>query len=211
MKKRAFSLVELLVVIGIIIVLAAITAAVMVRARDNAKVTADISNMRQIGVAALQYQEEYDGTFPVSPIILAEVGRVPKELLSSPRDATTEGLAIAVARETLPALSKPVPAPGYRVSFVGLAEMGFDMQFANKHLHDAKGVGWLVDLLDCEPRAGSLAGATGRYRRLLLDGSVQRRVQKAISFSDDGQSGMATHPLTFFIDEDEAWLRERSL
>lgn len=50
MGRRAFSLVELLVVIGIIVILAAITFPVMVKAKARAKQTTCMSNMKQIAL-----------------------------------------------------------------------------------------------------------------------------------------------------------------
>jgi prepilin-type N-terminal cleavage/methylation domain-containing protein len=58
--KRAFTLIELLVVIAIIAILAAILFPVFARAREAARKTSCISNMKQIGTAALMYCQDYD-------------------------------------------------------------------------------------------------------------------------------------------------------
>src|SRR5437762_13570967 len=64
MKRRTgFTLIELLVVIAIISVLAAILFPVFAQARGSARNTADMSNIRQIGVAAMMYAQDYDETF----------------------------------------------------------------------------------------------------------------------------------------------------
>jgi prepilin-type N-terminal cleavage/methylation domain-containing protein len=62
--KKAFTLIELLVVIAIIAILAAILFPVFGRARENARRSACISNLKQIGLAATQYTQDYDGNFP---------------------------------------------------------------------------------------------------------------------------------------------------
>ena len=50
--KKAFTLIELLVVIAIIAILAAILFPVFAQAKEVAKKTASMSNMKQIGTAA---------------------------------------------------------------------------------------------------------------------------------------------------------------
>lgn len=65
-KKRsnAFTLIELLVVIAIISILAAILFPVFARSREAARKTTCTSNLKQIGMAAFMYAQDYDETFP---------------------------------------------------------------------------------------------------------------------------------------------------
>jgi prepilin-type N-terminal cleavage/methylation domain-containing protein/prepilin-type processing-associated H-X9-DG protein len=63
-SKRAFTLIELLVVIAIVAILAAILFPVFARARENARRSSCMSNMKQIGLGMMQYLQDYDERFP---------------------------------------------------------------------------------------------------------------------------------------------------
>lgn len=59
-NKHGFTLIELLVVIAIIAILAAILFPVFAQAREKARSTADLSNLRQIGLAIQMYAQDWD-------------------------------------------------------------------------------------------------------------------------------------------------------
>ncbi len=62
MKRRGFTLIELLVVIAIIAILAAILFPVFARAREKARQTSCLSNVKQIMLGVLMYAGDYDDT-----------------------------------------------------------------------------------------------------------------------------------------------------
>ena len=62
--RTAFTLVELLVVIGIIVVLAAILLPALGAARERAKRAACLSNLRQIGAGMMMYANTFRGKYP---------------------------------------------------------------------------------------------------------------------------------------------------
>jgi prepilin-type N-terminal cleavage/methylation domain-containing protein/prepilin-type processing-associated H-X9-DG protein len=64
MRKRAFTLIELLVVIAIIAILAAILFPVFAKAKEAAKKSQELSQMKQIGIALQIYLTDYDDTYP---------------------------------------------------------------------------------------------------------------------------------------------------
>ncbi|MEO6907312.1 MAG: DUF1559 domain-containing protein, partial [Abditibacteriaceae bacterium] len=64
-RRKGFTLIELLVVIAIISILAAILFPVFARARENARRTACMSNLKQIGLGIQMYVQDYDERFPL--------------------------------------------------------------------------------------------------------------------------------------------------
>jgi prepilin-type N-terminal cleavage/methylation domain-containing protein/prepilin-type processing-associated H-X9-DG protein len=63
-RRRAFTLAELLVVIGVIAVLVALLLPVLGRVREQAQRVACLSNLRQLGMAMMMYTQENKGYFP---------------------------------------------------------------------------------------------------------------------------------------------------
>ena len=67
MKTRnGFTLIELLVVIAIIAILAAILFPVFAKVREKARQTACVSNMKQLGLAFMQYSQDNDEGMPMA-------------------------------------------------------------------------------------------------------------------------------------------------
>jgi len=62
---RGFTLIELLVVIAIIAILAAILFPVFARAREKARQTSCLSNIKQLTLSTLMYCEDYEETLPL--------------------------------------------------------------------------------------------------------------------------------------------------
>jgi prepilin-type N-terminal cleavage/methylation domain-containing protein/prepilin-type processing-associated H-X9-DG protein len=64
-RSRGFTLIELLVVIAIIAILAAILFPVFAQAREKARQTACLSNVKQIGLGISMYTQDYDEVLPL--------------------------------------------------------------------------------------------------------------------------------------------------
>jgi prepilin-type N-terminal cleavage/methylation domain-containing protein/prepilin-type processing-associated H-X9-DG protein len=63
--RRGFTLIELLVVIAIIAILAAILFPVFAKAREKARQSSCLSNVKQIMLATMSYAQDYDETLPM--------------------------------------------------------------------------------------------------------------------------------------------------
>ena len=64
--KRGFTLIELLVVIAIIAILAAILFPVFAQAREKARQTSCLSNLKNLGTAVMLYTDDNHETYPMS-------------------------------------------------------------------------------------------------------------------------------------------------
>jgi prepilin-type N-terminal cleavage/methylation domain-containing protein/prepilin-type processing-associated H-X9-DG protein len=74
MKKRAFTLIELLVVIAIIAILAAILFPVFAQAKNSAKKTVDLSNIKQLMLGVMMYSDDNDDMSIYNPYISPSLG-----------------------------------------------------------------------------------------------------------------------------------------
>ena len=89
--KRGFTLIELLVVIAIIAILAAILFPVFARARENARRSSCASNLKQLGLATMQYAQDYDECYPQSAMNSWDAGnRVQWKQLIQPYVKSTQ-------------------------------------------------------------------------------------------------------------------------
>ena len=66
LRRRAFTLIELLVVLAIITILAAILFPVFAQAREKARQTSCLSNLKEIGLSMMAYVQDYDETYPLT-------------------------------------------------------------------------------------------------------------------------------------------------
>jgi prepilin-type N-terminal cleavage/methylation domain-containing protein/prepilin-type processing-associated H-X9-DG protein len=64
LRRAGFTLTEVLIVIAVIALLAAVLLPVLARARERGRQTKCLSNLRQVGLALSMYVDAYDGLYP---------------------------------------------------------------------------------------------------------------------------------------------------
>jgi prepilin-type N-terminal cleavage/methylation domain-containing protein/prepilin-type processing-associated H-X9-DG protein len=64
--RNGFTLLEILIVIAIILLLAALLFPAFGRARENARRASCLSNSKQLGMGMIQYAQDYDEKFPLA-------------------------------------------------------------------------------------------------------------------------------------------------
>jgi prepilin-type processing-associated H-X9-DG protein/prepilin-type N-terminal cleavage/methylation domain-containing protein len=64
-KSSGFTLIEILVTLGIIVILAAILFPVFAKARASARRTSCASNLKQLATAIMMYMQDHDQTYPM--------------------------------------------------------------------------------------------------------------------------------------------------
>ena len=114
--KKGFTLIELLVVISVIAVLMAILMPALNAARDQGRRVSCMSNMRQVGVALVLYQNDYGRTPPKTQAVLdyaspAARDNVLKLLRPMVRAADPETATPVYACPSLKPNPNPVYAP----------------------------------------------------------------------------------------------------
>lgn len=83
--RLAFTLVEIIVVIAILAIIAALIFPVLARARESAKQTAVSSQLKQVGLAVSMYMSDYDDQAPPTLQALTSNKYLPAAMIICPK------------------------------------------------------------------------------------------------------------------------------
>jgi len=198
--KRAFTLLEALITIGIIAVLAAILLPVLVSSKRAAFRTDDISKMHQMGLAAAMYEDRY-GDYPLSDTQLVSSGLLPRDMCASTQDLTPDGLANGVVRFSGRHGAPTSPAADYKNTFIGIGEFGMGQPILRDYVLTGPAAGWLIDATDSQQTEFPIPSQwKGTYRRLCIDGSVVVRHHQDFQCYNNGKTEPCRMPVLLYVD-----------
>jgi competence protein ComGC len=197
---RAFTIVEILVAVGIFIVLFGILQPVFLHMKQEGREASDLSKLHQIGLAASIYESE-TAIHPTSCTQLVSAGKLDQQMCAGSGDPYPRGFTNEMLEEMLvfgiPKSRGPYP---FRVTFTGKDDLNVGDSKQQQELLESAfrgSQGWLIDRYHAEldsPNTFWFAGPIhGNYRRLLDDGAVVSRPWPYVSVNHPGY-----HALTCF-------------
>ncbi len=192
--KRAFTLMEILIVITIILLLVGILIPVVLRSKRSAKAAVCTSNLRQASMAWTMYADSHDGEQPwLMADLLTTIGDA--SILRCPLDTFEPGTNSASSNQV-----------GKKISYF-IPDAHEDFRTALESADSNHGV--LACVLHGEPAKSRavtmpLLDTTGLVLRARLDGSVQRAQVGHICMDGGAGGGLATTRSTWTLFTD-AW------
>jgi prepilin-type N-terminal cleavage/methylation domain-containing protein len=112
-RKKGFTLIELMIVIAIIAILAAVLVPNFMRAREASRLTACKSNLKNISTSVETYSNDYDGLYP---------GTTQFQDVNSSGNSGVGTLAISYIGKTL---NCPAAAKAYRYRLISDSGAGY--------------------------------------------------------------------------------------
>ena len=179
---RAFTLIELLIVIAMIVLLAALAVPAFNKVFESAKATKDTSNLRQIGAATQMYMNDNNNVFPGSGTLTWMSQLEPKYLsswrvLESPFDkrSTSEsggaaamvsyGINANILPSNVPISADKITKPVTFIVFAPAQAFGQTVSFQGTAGPNSGAPGVKVVTTTSTPGGGGVSGGTHANRR----------------------------------------------
>lgn len=200
-KSMGVTLVEILVVVAIVAVLAAILLPVYSRAKWSAYDTTNISNLKQIGLAGAMYADTHQIKAPLSLHPLVDEGSIPLNIIVSPNDGFTLGQG-GYLREKVHVQTGSVGPKRYRFSYWGREELGINYKNIDRsepYYQLGQNRGWLLYFRETKTDSSFIKDGAP-YFRLLIEGSVVKRVAVAYPLKGDSSGRTFLNNQSFFAD-----------
>ena len=220
--KVAFTLVELLVVVTIIIILAALILPILSNSVKSAYVTDARTKMRQFAVAQQLYVSDNENRVTYNLAELQMTGYIPKKLLGSHIDPFELGHANVLVKEMsseVPNTNKPNRLTDYQLSFLSLGHTyNYQNDYLEKYLFPNRNAGWVIFashsfgnecVASINGSASEIAGVScGKYLRLTIEGSILSRTAGQKTCEDkSGAAQTISSPIFVFADGGSEWCK----
>jgi type II secretory pathway pseudopilin PulG len=208
MNQRGVTLIEILVVAGILIILAGLALPVLRQAQQQAYVSDDMARLRQIGMARSIYDQERQGQiYRVDPLVQA--GYLSASFTKSLSDSTSKGIANQeISKLGSGSTLYQSLVTDYPLTYLGLGDV-LPASAARLNVEEQPAGGWLINLVRTENplESPSYLFWQGRYQRLLFDGAVVNRTIRLLQSSGPDNLTVSS-PVLFFCEPEEAWLKK---
>ncbi len=156
MNRRGFTLIELLVVIAIIAILAAILFPVFARAREKARQSSCLSNLKQMTLGVLMYAQDYDEQWPYH-----HYATTPATITYPGGGVTASGMmwfaAIYPYVSNMQIFNCPSNSYRWNGNYSGSIRYGYSRYLGGKSLSDARDSANTMVLADSDYEAGQSA------------------------------------------------------